>query len=265
MNYIPKNIDREIKFVLFLTTKDFVIFLLSLATLYFTSSFLIGVFKLPYIIIGSLLSLYLLLPSPHNFHKNNYQAIYYFLKRNNSTVKSIDKITFNSKIKVKKSMLDFIDITKLDKEKKHFIHKDEKVSDIFKISSLDLFSISEDEKSNLIYQNTLFYNTYKKDIKLIFMNYPCSYKQQISFLEKKLEKSSEVKQKFLKLKIAELKKLEDTIYDKEYYIVVYSNNLSELEEDKRLLLSSFPLSLETISEEKKEKIFFKLNNLNSAL
>ena len=80
-----------------------------------------------------------------------------------------------------------------------------------------------------------------------------------------LEKSSAVKQKFLKLKIDELKKLEDTIYDKEYYIVVYSNNLSELEEDKRLLLSSFPLNLETISEEKKEKIFFKLNNLNSAL
>lgn len=220
----------------------------------------------------------LLLPSPNNPDKTIITSIIFFKKRYKKTVVTIDKLNEEMKKneykelikkekklrkKIKKSTLDYIDFLSI-KDNKFIKHKDGSFIEILEIVPLNLNNINPDFKQSLIDKNSNFYLSYSNDVKLIYINYPNDFSKQKQFLINKIEKEeNKFKQYMLKLKLEEFEILENFKYKKSFFLLVFGNSEIDLIENIKRIKDTFPLKLEHTNKETKEKIYFKLNNLNS--
>jgi len=165
--------------------------------------------------------------------------------------------------KIKKSTLDYIDFLSI-KDNKFIKHKDGSFIEILEIVPLNLNNINPDFKQSLIDKNSNFYLSYSNDVKLIYINYPNDFSKQKQFLINKIEKEeNKFKQYMLKLKLEEFEILENFKYKKSFFLLVFGNSEIDLIENIKRIKDTFPLKLEHTNKETKEKIYFKLNNLNS--
>lgn len=279
MYKINKNIAIKQKFTKFLYLETIVWLLVSIIVLSITSLFLKNLLiKFFYVFVGMIFTFLLLLPSPNNPDKTIITSIIFFKKRYKKTVVTIDKLNEELKEneykelikkekklrkKIKKSTLDYIDFLSI-KDNKFIKHKDGSFIEILEIVPLNLNNINPDFKQSLIDKNSNFYLSYSNDVKLIYINYPNDFSKQKQFLINKIEKDeNKFKQYMLKLKLEEFEILENFKYKKSFFLLVFGNSEIDLIENIKRIKDTFPLKLEHTNKETKEKIYFKLNNLNS--
>jgi hypothetical protein len=279
MYKINKNIAIKQKFTKFLYLETIIWLLVSIIVLSITSLFLKNLLiKFFYVFVGMIFTFLLLLPSPNNPDKTIITSIIFFKKRYKKTVVTIDKLNEEMKEneykelikkekklrkKIKKSTLDYIDFL-LIKDNKFIKHKDGSFIEILEIVPLNLNNINPDFKQSLIDKNSNFYLSYSNDVKLIYINYPNDFSKQKQFLINKIEKEeNKFKQYMLKLKLEEFEILENFKYKKSFFLLVFGNSEIDLIENIKRIKDTFPLKLEHTNKETKEKIYFKLNNLNS--
>lgn len=279
MYKINKNIAIKQKFTKFLYLETIIWLLVSIIVLSITSLFLKNLLiKFFYVFVGMIFTFLLLLPSPNNPDKTIITSIIFFKKRYKKTVVTIDKLNEEKKEneykelikkekklrkKIKKSTLDYIDFLSI-KDNKFIKHKDGSFIEILEIVPLNLNNINPDFKQSLIDKNSNFYLSYSNDVKLIYINYPNDFSKQKQFLINKIEKEeNKFKQYMLKLKLEEFEILENFKYKKSFFLLVFGNSEIDLIENIKRIKDTFPLKLEHTNKETKEKIYFKLNNLNS--
>lgn len=279
MYKINKNIAIKQKFTKFLYLETIIWLLVSVIVLSITSLFLKNLLiKFFYVFVGMIFTFLLLLPSPNNPDKTIITSIIFFKKRYKKTVVTIDKLNEEMKEneykelikkekklrkKIKKSTLDYIDFLSI-KDNKFIKHKDGSFIEILEIVPLNLNNINPDFKQSLIDKNSNFYLSYSNDVKLIYINYPNDFSKQKQFLINKIEKEeNKFKQYMLKLKLEEFEILENFKYKKSFFLLVFGNSEIDLIENIKRIKDTFPLKLEHTNKETKEKIYFKLNNLNS--
>lgn len=279
MYKINKNIAIKQKFTKFLYLETIIWLLVSVVVLSITSLFLKNLLiKFFYVFVGMIFTFLLLLPSPNNPDKTIITSIIFFKKRYKKTVVSIDKLSEEIKNneekelikkekklrkKIKKSTLDYIDFQKINDDK--FIkHKDGSFIEILEIIPLNLENLKPEFKQSLINKNSKFYSSYSKDIKIIYINYPYQFYKQKQFIINKIEKEEDKFRKYmLKLKLEEFEILENYKYKKSFFLMVFGNSERDLIENIKRIEDTFPLALKHTNKETKEKIYFKLNNLNS--
>ena len=146
--------------------------------------------------------------------------------------------------------------------------KENLIFDIIKICSKDLVNSSDDEIDYDQYRYTKLYKIYSEDLKIICMNFPCNTQKQQSYLKKKIEKTNNAKMKhWLQRRLDELEWLEKNRTTREYYYMIFSQNLEEHLSNKNNIFSALQSGrnglCETISEEEKIQILYKLNNKSS--
>lgn len=148
--------------------------------------------------------------------------------------------------------------------------KENLIFDIIKICSKDLVNSSDDEIDYDQYRYTKLYKIYSEDLKIICMNFPCNTRKQQSYLKKKIEKTNNAKMKhWLQRRLDELEWLEKNRTTREYYYMIFSQNLEEHLSNKNNIFSALQSGrnglCETISEEEKIQILYKLNNKSSLI
>lgn len=148
--------------------------------------------------------------------------------------------------------------------------KENLIFDIIKICSKDLVNSSDDEIDYDQYRYTKLYKIYSEDLKIICMNFPCNTQKQQSYLKKKIEKTNNAKMKhWLQRRLDELEWLEKNRTTREYYYMIFSQNLEEHLSNKNNIFSALQSGrnglCETISEEEKIQILYKLNNKSSLI
>lgn len=269
-----KEIDTRFKIFRFIHFQEFLILLVTTMFLYFNLKKINIWLKIPYFTLGLSFVIYLIKNSPDNIGKKNAHSILFAFKRNKETVKSIERNTFainnlkrtlkRKKLKIKKSTLDYIDFSYFT-ENGYIKHKtDDIFIEILQIDTIDVSNLNSNHIDTIIYENAQFYRKYTDDIKIISMNFPCDYKEQIEYFTNKLDTvSNDFRKKFLTLKIKELEYLQSTKYNLEFYLMIFIDGEKNISSDIERIKLEFPNKLNRIPLDKKEKILFKLNNMNT--
>lgn len=165
--------------------------------------------------------------------------------------------------KVLKSTKELLPILDIDEEG-IFITKNGYLS-IYQIETKDIYAFNEYETKIHIYNFVAFLRNYVDDIKLVCMNFPVNTTKQQEFIQKKIKESTkEVYRNFLNEKLEQFVFLEEHRNNKEYFIVVFSKDREEVK-NTIYKNQSRALIFRNIDIEKKIKILFKLNNLNTKL
>lgn len=278
---IPEIDTRTLMFK-FIYFQDLILLTVLGLFLWFTKNNFIWFLRMPYFIFGMSFIVYLIKDSEDNIKKRNLHSVFYFLKRNRNTIKSVgeeqkqaeeenkkhnQKKEKKKKIKnIDKDMYNYQFFTSIDE--KGIIHhkKAKQFVKIFKIETIDFLNLNESEQNNKINDNTAFYRKYLEDFKIVSMRFPCDFSEQITFFKKKLEKEeNNFRRKFLNLKIQEFEVLEETTYNLEFYLYIFSNEYDNLLRQIEEIKDDFPTKLLDLEKEKIERIICKLNNMNTKI
>jgi len=142
------------------------------------------------------------------------------------------------------------------------------ILDVFQILPKNIKAANMDEQERAIYLLTLFYRSYKDDFKIVSLNYPTVTTQQQEHIRYAISQTeNETYKYYLKQMLYELKDIETRSFEREYYFFVFANSVTDYE-DKLMIIDQQlgqVLTVEEIDTEKKEKILFKMNNLNSRI
>lgn len=156
----------------------------------------------------------------------------------------------------------------LDVDEDNFFVTKQGFLNLYQVKTRDVSNLSEYETMLYIYNFIHFLRNYIDDFKIIAMNFPVNTVKQQEYLNKKLEETDNPKYiGFLEEKLNELKFLETHRNNKEFFLMVFMKN----EVDKENLLNKLnhmqnvSITLKNINLEKKMKILFKLNNMNTKL
>ncbi|RGX06270.1 hypothetical protein [Paraclostridium sordellii] len=139
---------------------------------------------------------------------------------------------------------------------------------IYQIQSKEVYSLNEKEQEKHICDFSNFLRLYADDFKIICMQFPVNTYLQQENIRKKLKTATHPKHKyFLNKRLNELVFLEKHRYNKEFFIMIFSNNLKDMKEKEHLLfrLSNESIQINNIDYNKKIKILFKLSNQNSKI
>lgn len=172
----------------------------------------------------------------------------------------------NNKLqKVSSKITDILPI--LDINDEGIIEKYE-VMDILEIGGKDIFSLTKDDLERDIDVLHSLLKVINSDIKLVSLNFPVDASEQKEYLDYKLSGNKvKVYEGFLIDKKKELEYLEKKRTDKEYYIFLFAPELEYLSSLQksvfRIIKNTLPIK--KLTEEKKELILFKLNNMNSKI
>ena len=166
------------------------------------------------------------------------------------------------KNKVSRSILDILPFVKMD----DYIHLKNGCLQVFEIESKDIFSMSESQVNSSIFDFQIFLRAYSSDFKLVVMDFPVNTKNQQEFIEYKLMNcKNELYAKFLIDRLDELRDLESNSRNTEYFVFIFGKDEVSLKEN----IASFNRLFKNVSNvydveyNKKEKIIYRLNNMNS--
>lgn len=140
--------------------------------------------------------------------------------------------------------------------------------DIFQIDSKDIYSLTDVEITMNVYNFIAFLRAYPFDIKLITMNFPVNTLKQQEFIKKKIKECDNEKYYYeLIEELEQLVRLEATKQNREFYMMIFIKDTEDKESIKRTLFRSqnIAVQLMPLPLEKKLKILFKLNNINTKL
>lgn len=168
------------------------------------------------------------------------------------------------KSKVNKNMLELIPFIKMDD---NYIKMKHGYLEMIQIESKNIFSRSESIISLEINKFNKFLKAYPDDFKIIIMNYPVNTEKQQQYIQDKIENcKNKLHLSFLEDKLQELKSVQATKTNIEYYIFIFGDDKEKLNQNidsfKRLFKSA---SFFIIDKAKKQDILFKLNNMNTKI
>lgn len=160
-------------------------------------------------------------------------------------------------------VLPFIDIDEDD----IFITK-QGYLDIYQINTRDTINLSESERKVYVYSFIAFLRNFVEDFKIIIMNFPVNTVKQQEYIEGRIADCiNEIYINYLKEELDKLKFMEKHRNNKEYFLMVFMKN--EADRDAMMkkieLVQNIAVSLRQLDLEKKIKILFKLNNMNTKL
>ena len=277
-NTIPEIDTRTLMFK-FIYFQDLLLLTILGLILWFTKNKFIWFLRIPYFISGMSFAIYLNKDNENNIGKKNIHSVFYFLKRNRQVVKSTTKEDFEFKEdfnfkkekkkkikKLDKNILEYQYFISIDDNKIIHHKNNNEFVKIFKIETIDILNLNESEENIIIEDNIAFYRKYLEDFKIISMRFPCDFKIQIDFFKNKLDKEkNEFRKKFLNLKIQELEYLEDTTYNLEFYLYLFSKDYDNLIRQINEIKQEFPTKLLDLDTDKIERIICKLNNMNTKI
>lgn len=171
------------------------------------------------------------------------------------------------KNEVDKSVIELMPIKLYDQENKCYILEDGRCMDFLQINSKDLDNVSDDEIQFDMMKFEKLYKTYMDDVKIIFMNFPCSTLDQQNYLIRKLELTDEPKKKYwLERKLKEEIWIEKNKSAREFYMMFFSASVGEHDRNRRKIQHTLKSGVDgLVSEidfEKKNQILAKLANKN---
>ena len=139
--------------------------------------------------------------------------------------------------------------------------------DIYQIPSFDILSMNIYEAKGGILAFTKLLKMYKSNLKIIAMNFPTNTQVQKDFIRRMINScNDEVREEWLEKEYRRLEAIEVLRSDREYYCMIFAEDEKDFENKKDLLLRcSKNLGLMNIDCEKKLKIMYKLNNMNSKI
>ncbi|HFD2048849.1 TPA: hypothetical protein ACF2C9_002777 [Clostridium perfringens] len=160
-------------------------------------------------------------------------------------------------------VLPFIDIDEDD----IFITK-QGYLDIYQINTRDTINLSESERKVYVYSFIAFLRNFVEDFKIIIMNFPVNTVKQQEYIEGRIADCiNEIYINYLKEELDKLKFMEKHRNNKEYFLMVFMKN--EADRDAMMkkieLVQNIAVPLRQLDLEKKIKILFKLNNMNTKL
>ncbi|PWX16683.1 hypothetical protein CYK65_15485 [Clostridium perfringens] len=160
-------------------------------------------------------------------------------------------------------VLPFIDIDEDD----IFITK-QGYLDIYQINTRDTINLSESERKVYVYSFIAFLRNFVEDFKIIIMNFPVNTVKQQEYIEGRIANcKNEIYINYLKEELDKLKFMEKHRNNKEYFLMVFMKN--EADRDAMMkkieLVQNIAVPLRQLDLEKKIKILFKLNNMNTKL
>ena len=173
-------------------------------------------------------------------------------------------------ISIDKKMSELLATTRYDTENRCYICKDGILMDLVQIKSKDLVNANPDEVQYDDMKFVKFYKIYEQDIKYISLNFPSNTREQQQYINNKIMKcKNPIILKALKRKKNELVWIEKNKAVREFYIMYYAYSKEELYNLRSEMESSLSVGkeglLEYISDEKKHKIMWKLNNKNALI
>ena len=141
------------------------------------------------------------------------------------------------------------------------------IIDIYQIPSFDISSMNIYEAKGGILAFTKLLKMYKSNLKIIAMNFPTNTQVQKDFIRRMINScNDEVREEWLKKEYRRLEAIEVLRSDREYYCMIFANDEKDFESKNEMLLRcSKNLGLMRIDREKKLKIIYKLNNMNSKI
>lgn len=169
-----------------------------------------------------------------------------------------------AKNSIYKYILEVLPILDFD-EKGRIITKDGYM-DIYQIHTTDIYSFNEYEANLHIFTLIAFLRNYTNDFKLIGMNFPVDTSIQQEYVKRKINESkNETHKVFLKKKLEELAFLEQYRTNREYYLMIFLDNEKKHLMENIIKNQTKIFCIKPIDIDKKVKILFKLNNLNSKI
>jgi len=180
-------------------------------------------------------------------------------------LRAIEEDLKAEKKKIKKSILELMPLSDME-ENESFKTKDG-FMDIYQISSYDISSMNIYEAKTGILSFTKLLRGYKKNLKIISMNFPTSTQTQKDYIKRKINKCNDkYRCEELKKELQKLEAIERLRSDREYYIGIFAKDEEDLDNKRNLVLKAGKnLGINSIDEEKKLKIIYKLNNMNSKI
>lgn len=162
-----------------------------------------------------------------------------------------------------RKLLPFIDIDEEDV----FITK-QGYLDIYQINTRDTTNLSESERKVYVYSFIAFLRNFVEDFKIIIMNFPVNTVRQQEYIEGRIANcKNKIYLPHLQEELEKLKFMEKHRNNKEYFLMVFMKNKNERDNmmKKIELVQNVAVPLKQIDLEKKIKILFKLNNMNTKL
>ena len=186
-----------------------------------------------------------------------------------------EKAIFKKKQKIEKKRLKklkklpkvFMDITPLRyvKNENCFVLANG-VTDYVQINGVRIDDLHHEDKQQAINQFHAFLKQYDPSFKLIYQTFPADTSEQLHFLNHKIYKNTNPTfQPFLEHKRWELEQVGKKILHQEFYFQIFAKDEEDLEVLRRRVLNiQYPyFHMNPITFEKKMKILFKLNNMNT--
>lgn len=162
-----------------------------------------------------------------------------------------------------RKVLPFIDIDEDDV----FITK-QGYLDIYQINTRDTSNLSDDERKVYVYSFIAFLRNFVEDFKIIIMNFPVNTVKQQEYIEGRIaDCKNEIFINYLEEELEKLRFMEKHRNNKEFFLMVFMKNKNEKDNmmKKVELVQNIAVPLRQLDLEKKIKILFKLNNMNTKL
>lgn len=162
-----------------------------------------------------------------------------------------------------RKVLPFIDIDEDDV----FITK-QGYLDIYQINTRDTSNLSDDERKVYVYSFIAFLRNFVEDFKIIIMNFPVNTVKQQEYIEGRIaDCKNEIFINYLEEELEKLRFMEKHRNNKEFFLMVFMKNENERDNmmKKIELVQNIAVPLRQLDLEKKIKILFKLNNMNTKL
>ena len=173
------------------------------------------------------------------------------------------KIEMKNTLPSTRKVLPFIDIDEDDV----FITK-QGYLDIYQINTRDTSNLSDDERKVYVYSFIAFLRNFVEDFKIIIMNFPVNTVKQQEYIEGRIaDCKNEIFINYLEEELEKLRFMEKHRNNKEFFLMVFMKNKNEKDNmtKKVELVQNIAVPLRQLDLEKKIKILFKLNNMNTKL
>ncbi|PWW90804.1 hypothetical protein [Clostridium perfringens] len=140
--------------------------------------------------------------------------------------------------------------------------------DIYQINTRDTSNLSDDERKVYVYSFIAFLRNFVEDFKIIIMNFPVNTVKQQEYIEGRIaDCKNEIFINYLEEELEKLRFMEKHRNNKEFFLMVFMKNKNEKDNmmKKIELVQNIAVPLRQLDLEKKIKILFKLNNMNTKL
>ncbi|MDM0612743.1 hypothetical protein QTH09_17170, partial [Clostridium perfringens] len=140
--------------------------------------------------------------------------------------------------------------------------------DIYQINTRDTSNLSDDERKVYVYSFIAFLRNFVEDFKIIIMNFPVNTVKQQEYIEGRIANcKNEIFINYLEEELEKLRFMEKHRNNKEFFLMVFMKNKNEKDNmmKKIELVQNIAVPLRQLDLEKKIKILFKLNNMNTKL